>query len=41
MAIWPVQHAKSCFSELLDACQHEGSQLVSHCGTEIAMLVPI
>ena len=41
MAIWPVQHAKARFSELLDACQREGPQVVSRRGTEAAVLVPI
>jgi prevent-host-death family protein len=41
MTIWPVHHAKACFSELLDACQREGPQVVSRRGTEAAVLVPI
>lgn len=41
MTIWPVQHAKARFSELLDACQREGPQVVSRRGTEAAVLVPI
>ena len=41
MAVWPVQHAKARFSELLDACQREGPQVVSRRGTEAAVLVPI
>ena len=41
MAIWPVQHAKARFSELLDACVREGSQVVSRRGAETAVLVPI
>ncbi|MFM9103515.1 MAG: type II toxin-antitoxin system prevent-host-death family antitoxin [Cyanobium sp.] len=41
MTIWPVQHAKARFSELLDACQREGPQVVSRRGTETAVLVPI
>jgi prevent-host-death family protein len=41
MVIWPVQQAKARFSELLDACQREGPQLVSRRGTETAVLVPI
>jgi hypothetical protein len=28
MEVWPVQHAKVRFSELLDACQREGPQVV-------------
>ena len=41
MAVWPVQHAKARFSELLDACQRDGPQVVSRRGTEAAVLVPI
>jgi antitoxin Phd len=41
MAVWPVHHAKARFSELLDACQREGPQVVSRRGTEAAVLVPI
>lgn len=41
MAIWPVQHAKARFSELLDACVREGPQVVSRRGVETAVLVPI
>lgn len=41
MTIWPVQHAKARFSELLVACQREGPQVVSRRGTEAAVLVPI
>ena len=41
MTIWPVQHAKARFSELLDACQREGPQVVSRRGTEAAVLMPI
>ena len=41
MAVWPVQHAKARFSELLDACQREGPQVVSRRGAEAAVLVPI
>jgi antitoxin Phd len=41
MTVWPVQHAKARFSELLDACQREGPQVVSRRGTEAAVLVPI
>ena len=33
MTVWPVQHAKARFSELLDACQREGPQVVSRRGT--------
>ncbi|MFM9086607.1 MAG: type II toxin-antitoxin system Phd/YefM family antitoxin [Cyanobium sp.] len=41
MTVWPVQHAKARFSELLDTCQREGPQVVSRRGTETAVLVPI
>ena len=41
MTVWPVQHAKVRISELLDACQREGPQVVSRRGTEAAVLVPI
>lgn len=41
MNTWPVQDAKSRFSELLDACISEGPQIVSRRGTETAVLVPI
>ena len=41
MAVWPVKHAKARFSELLDACQREGPQVVSRRGTETAVLVSI
>lgn len=41
MEAWPVQHAKARFSELLDACQREGPQVVSRRGIETAVLVPI
>jgi antitoxin Phd len=41
MTVWPVQHAKARFSELLDACQRKGPQVVSRRDTETAVLVPI
>lgn len=41
MKTWPVQDAKSHFSELLDACVTEGPQVVTRRGTETAVLVPI
>jgi antitoxin Phd len=41
MNIWPVQDAKSRFSELLDTCLSEGPQLVTRRGAETAVLVPI
>lgn len=41
MNTWPVQDAKARFSELLDACVREGSQIVTRGGAETAVLVPI
>lgn len=41
MNIWPVQDAKSRFSELLDACVNEGPQLVTRRGAETAVLIHI
>ncbi|MFA6016007.1 MAG: type II toxin-antitoxin system Phd/YefM family antitoxin [Gallionellaceae bacterium] len=41
MNTWPVQDAKSRFSEFLEACINEGPQLVTRRGTETAVLVPI
>ena len=38
---WPVQDAKSRFSEFLDACVSEGPQVVTRRGIETAVLVPI
>jgi antitoxin Phd len=40
MKTWPVQDAKSRFSELLDACASEGPQLVTRRGIDAAVLVP-
>lgn len=41
MSVWPVQDAKTRFSEFLDACVSEGPQVVTRRGTETAVLVPI
>jgi antitoxin Phd len=41
MNTWPVQDAKARFSEFLDACLHEGPQLVTKRGAEAAVLVPM
>ena len=41
MHAWPVQDAKSRFSELLSACISEGPQLVTRRGAETAVLVDI
>lgn len=39
MKNWPVQEAKSRFSELLDTCLSEGPQMVTRRGAEAAVLV--
>ena len=41
MHIWSVQDAKAKFSELLDCCTVEGTQLITKRGVETAVLVPI
>jgi antitoxin Phd len=41
MHVWPVQDAKSRFSELLNACVSKGPQVVTRRGAETAVLVPI
>ena len=38
---WPVQDAKSKFSELLDTTLAEGPQIVTKRGIETAVLLPI
>ena len=38
---WPVQDAKSRFSELLNATLAEGPQIVTKHGVETAVLLPI
>ena len=38
---WPVQDAKSRFSELLDTALAEGPQIVTKRGVETAVLLPI
>ena len=38
---WPVQDAKSRFSELLDTAITEGPQIVTKRGVETAVLLPI
>ena len=38
---WPVQDAKSRFSELLDTAMAEGPQIVTKRGVETAVLLPI
>jgi antitoxin Phd len=41
MKRWPVQDAKACFSELLQASLTRGPQLVTMRGEEAAVLVPV
>lgn len=41
MQAWPVQDAKARFSEFLEACTHEGPQMVTKRGVETAVLVPV
>lgn len=41
MNSWPVQDAKSRFSELLDTCLSKGPQVVTRRGAETAVLVPM
>lgn len=38
---WPVQDAKSRFSEFLDTCVKSGPQLVTKRGEDTAVLVPV
>lgn len=39
MKNWPVQDAKARFSELLEACQTHGPQIVTRRGEETAVVV--
>lgn len=41
MQAWPVQDAKSRFSEFLDACLATGPQMVTRRGQDAAVLVPL
>mgnify|MGYP003333227353 FL=1 len=41
MQTWPIQDAKSRFSEFLDTCLSEGPQMVTKRGVETAVLVPL
>jgi antitoxin Phd len=41
MPIWTVQDATDRFGELLDICLKDGPQVVSRCGVEVAVLLPI
>ena len=39
--VWPVQDAKSKFSELLDTAMADGPQIVTKRGVEAAVVLPI
>lgn len=39
--VWPVQDAKARFSEILDACEKKGPQLVTRRGVETAVIVNV
>jgi prevent-host-death family protein len=41
MKVWSVREARERFSEFLDACLRGGPQIVTRCGAEMAVLVPI
>lgn len=41
MHSWPVQDAKARFSEFLDACLHEGAQMITRRGAEAAVLISV
>ena len=41
MHTWSVQDAKAKFSELLECCMLEGTQLITKRGVQTAVLVPI
>jgi antitoxin Phd len=41
MKSWPVQEAKARFSELLNACERDGPQIVTRRGAETAVLLPV
>lgn len=41
MNSWSVQDAKAKFSELLDCCTLEGTQLITKRGVDTAVLIPI
>ncbi|MFU8926931.1 type II toxin-antitoxin system Phd/YefM family antitoxin [Acinetobacter puyangensis] len=41
MHTWSVQDAKARFSELLESCAIEGTQVITKRGVETAVLVPI
>ncbi len=41
MSTWSVQDAKAKFSELLEACQTNGPQIVTRRGAEIAVVTSL
>ena len=41
MSSWKVKDAKARFSKFLEASIKEGPQVLTHCGVEMAVLVPI
>ena len=41
MQTWPVQVAKTRFSEFLETCLTQGPQMVIKRGAEVAVLVPV
>ncbi len=41
MKTWPVQHGMARFSEMLNACEAEGPQIVTMRDVDAAVLVPI
>ena len=41
MHTWSVQDAKARFSELLETCMVEGTQLITKRGVDAAVLVPV
>ncbi len=41
MHTWSVQDAKAKFSELLEGCMLEGTQVITKRGVQTAVLVPI
>ena len=41
MRTWAVQDVKARFSELLEACIHDGPQMVTKRGEERAVLIPV
>ncbi len=41
MKTWPFQDAHDRFGDMLEACLEEGPQLISRCGADAAVLVPM